>query len=570
MISQPTIAGIAFRRLAALFLLALAVSVCAAEEPVRKIRAGSHSGMLGGLYVEFSLPRGAEPRAPQDIRLILPRDYPRTTSLATTSYDTLGYCQHSQPLLEQFLASPYWGKSSFSDMTPVAIQCKSRGFLFLMPHSPQAKANLREGARHTGPEPLLYLFIDHELTALTDWSSIADPLSTLNGSAARARTELAKRTLGWDLSYETVIAGEKPADVAWLRNWVQSEGVNTASKIVGAWKGDPIVSSVLIEVPAFHAGELLQYWLVRTKQAATFYYYANKQQREVTNLKPEIYDAVFKEISSWKQSPPFPAEEKDTIRGYLGFANLSDRGSVRQTLLSIGDFFVVDGGHLKRGDAVPGTNEQMNPLPGRLSRILENLQYRTSVVENETNAAARSARKATPLVSERTLPNTAATAEIRPLVAYALSSGDVQRAETLINSGADVNAVWHGGTPVLLLALENENTARLGTLLIEKGTRYDVETEHGVTPLMLAAGNGSPELVKMLLKRGVDVHARNVNSSTALHYAAVAGRLDNVKILLAARTDPNVTNRNGETPLRQAQAQRFEEIVTVLKAAGAR
>ena len=667
------------------------------EVPAQTVHAGSLSGTLGGLYVEFSLPRGAEPRAPQNIRLILPRDYPSPKSLATTSYITLGYCQHSQLLLDQFLASPYWGKSLYSDMTPVAIQCKSHGFLFLMAHSPQAKANLREGARHTGPEPLLYLFIDHELSALTDWSSIADPLSTLNGSATRTSTELAKRTLGWDLSYATVMAGEKPADVAWLRNWVQSEGVNTASKFVEGWKGDPIVSSVLIEVPALHAGELLQYWLVRTKEAAYLRVYAKKQQRGVANVTTTKYDALYDQISSWKQSPPFPGgAEPGVTPGYLGFVNLYDHGKSHQFLLSMGDFFETEGGRFKMETPAQGKVAQGAPVPGRLSGVLAIVQTEISAIHKEFDAATRArlekrdaeaAARAAELIRRdeprqaflhAVMHNDVASlnaqlaigtkpadqfdnngvpalivaamlgheAAVRWLLdhgvdvntrirkagsdfdgdtalmalqsdfstmqsewdkqltpppeperlkymvqlllargadvnvanrlgdtalSHALRAGDrLGIIEELLKRGAKVNVKLQDGMTVLMVALETDAGIKQVPLLLDRGADVKVRTRYDVTPLMLAAGNAPPVVVTMLLDRGAGVHTRNIKGSTALHYAVSAGRVDNVKLLLARGSDPSVANKDGDTPLRQAQAQRFEEIVTVLKAVGAK
>jgi len=123
---------------------------------------------------------------------------------------------------------------------------------------------------------------------------------------------------------------------------------------------------------------------------------------------------------------------------------------------------------------------------------------------------------------------------------------------------------------LLMEMLEDEAAMDFVITMLNKGADPHYVNNAGVTPLMLAAGNAPVEVLNALLDRNVNVNARNVNGSTALHYAASAGRAKNVKVLLAHGADANVANHKGETPLRQAQWQRFDEIVTLLKATGAK
>jgi hypothetical protein len=133
--------------------------------------------------------------------------------------------------------------------------------------------------------------------------------------------------------------------------------------------------------------------------------------------------------------------------------------------------------------------------------------------------------------------------ELRAGSPTGVTPADILRIEAAFASGADIE----------------------GRMLAEHGP---VNTTHGgYTPLMLAAGNGPPELVMMLLDRSANVHARNVNGGTALHYAASAGNTESIKLLLARGADPGVANQKGETPLRQAELQGFMEAAAVLKAA---
>jgi lysylphosphatidylglycerol synthetase-like protein (DUF2156 family) len=90
------------------------------------------------------------------------------------------------------------------------------------------------------------------------------------------------------------------------------------------------------------------------------------------------------------------------------------------------------------------------------------------------------------------------------------------------------------------------------------------------TPLMLAAGNGSPEDLSKLITKGERINAVNVNGTTPLMYAVLAGRADNVRLLLQNGADFNVRRKNGDTALSLARQQGFTEIEKILQDAGAR
>ena len=67
---------------------------------------------------------------------------------------------------------------------------------------------------------------------------------------------------------------------------------------------------------------------------------------------------------------------------------------------------------------------------------------------------------------------------------------------------------------------------------------------YGLTPLMIAVGEGQEKAVDLLLKRGCDIRLRDSLGSTALHIAANPWWKENVKIvefLLSAGMDPTVS-----------------------------
>lgn len=95
------------------------------------------------------------------------------------------------------------------------------------------------------------------------------------------------------------------------------------------------------------------------------------------------------------------------------------------------------------------------------------------------------------------------------------------------------------------------------------------EYQSPVTPLMLAAGDDTAEVVKSQLAKGVDINAKNIYGTNALMYAALAGKSENIKLLLAAGARVDDQDDEGNTALSLARQQGHHEVVGLLIAAGA-
>jgi len=95
----------------------------------------------------------------------------------------------------------------------------------------------------------------------------------------------------------------------------------------------------------------------------------------------------------------------------------------------------------------------------------------------------------------------------------------------LVSSGADPNLpAGVNGWPPLLHAI-HKNQAGSVEALIDAGAKVNHTQAAGDTPLMMAAGYGYVEIVKVLLKKGADPAIKNAAGSTALDLA-VTGVLD--------------------------------------------
>ena len=146
--------------------------------------------------------------------------------------------------------------------------------------------------------------------------------------------------------------------------------------------------------------------------------------------------------------------------------------------------------------------------------------------------------------------------------------GDPIVIEKLLKAGADTNQGNTDGQTALLIVSRTSNVA-VAKLLVSHGANVNVtEHWHDQTPLMWAAAEKQPAMVKFLLDRGAKADARSrlnhwtrmvtaepraqmrdVGGFTALLYAAREGCLECVKALLAGHADINLPDPDGVTPL---------------------
>jgi hypothetical protein len=185
------------------------------------------------------------------------------------------------------------------------------------------------------------------------------------GCSQKAGTE----SLGWDLSYSSVLDANAVGSDEWLRRWVGPNYQSSAKGWISSWRHGPIQSSVLLEFPA-HAGERVILWLVRTKEQAYFYERAegnplskdDKPPSETNQtLDVQAYDKFFSVVSTWQQGQRAKAEDipNGAIPGYTGCLSIYGSGSSRQILLTSDDFAICE------------TKECKTPKLGRLLEALK-------------------------------------------------------------------------------------------------------------------------------------------------------------------------------------------------------
>jgi len=155
-------------------------------------------------------------------------------------------------------------------------------------------------------------------------------------------------------------------------------------------------------------------------------------------------------------------------------------------------------------------------------------------------------------------------------VADAAMRGDREAVRAALARKVDVNTAQLDGSTALHWAVERDDV-ELTDLLIRSGARVTARTREGVTPLELAATNGSGQIIDRLLKAGADPNAALTPSGdTALMMAARTGKTDAIRVLVEAGAQVNATETwGGTTALMWAVSEGHNEAAKMLIDAGA-
>jgi len=180
----------------------------------------------------------------------------------------------------------------------------------------------------------------------------------------------------------------------------------------------------------------------------------------------------------------------------------------------------------------------------------------------------------------------------------AANEGDANTVAALLNQGLDPDSADPAGNTVLMIAsrlghkdvvtalIGRAQVARMSAhgdtalnfaalnghveivkLLVENGAPVSPST--GWTPLHYAAFENRTAVINYLLSKDVSKDALAPNGYTALMLAARNGHLQAAIALLYADADVGIKGPAGETALSIATAKKNEELVKLLKRAGA-
>lgn len=196
-------------------------------------------------------------------------------------------------------------------------------------------------------------------------------------------------------------------------------------------------------------------------------------------------------------------------------------------------------------------------------------------------------------------------------LADAVIDKDTVKIEHLLQSGIDINTQHPtSGTTVLMIASSYYYYDDMVDYLIRKGAKLDMQDSDGKTALLWAASNSLPnakilvansakvniaandgmtpflqatlgvssgkvtiEMCDLLRKHGANINAaltkKSANGWNALHYAAINGDSELVKYLIKYGANVNKSTGEGSTPLYLAKLGNHDDVISVLKKAGA-
>ena len=161
-----------------------------------------------------------------------------------------------------------------------------------------------------------------------------------------------------------------------------------------------------------------------------------------------------------------------------------------------------------------------------------------------------------------------ATADTR--LADAEQKGDKDRVRALLKQNLNVNAAQGDGSTALHWAAYQDDL-ETAKLLLAAGANVKVVTRlEAVTPLQMAAKNGSAPMIDLLLKSGSEANAADGNGTTPLMLAAASGNADAVKLLLDRGAQVNATDTaHGQTALMFAASLNRADAIRMLMDHGA-
>jgi uncharacterized protein len=125
-------------------------------------------------------------------------------------------------------------------------------------------------------------------------------------------------------------------------------------------------------------------------------------------------------------------------------------------------------------------------------------------------------------------------------LSQACVNGSASLVDLLLKFGAKPNtAIATGETPLMTCA-KSGNVEAVRTLIAHDAAVNVKEPAQNQTPLMWAAAERHPAVVKALIEANADLLAHSKKGYTALHFAAREGDQENVRLLLAAGVNVNI------------------------------
>jgi ankyrin repeat protein len=124
-----------------------------------------------------------------------------------------------------------------------------------------------------------------------------------------------------------------------------------------------------------------------------------------------------------------------------------------------------------------------------------------------------------------------------------------------------------------IIAVNNGDDAKIGSLLTNNPKLVDVPDDTGWTQLMRAVDYAKMPAVHMIVSRDANVNLQNAEGKTALIFAARNGNLDMVKFLVSKGANMNIKDNKGVRAVTWAEKRNDNagnEVADYLRSYGAK
>jgi len=151
----------------------------------------------------------------------------------------------------------------------------------------------------------------------------------------------------------------------------------------------------------------------------------------------------------------------------------------------------------------------------------------------------------------------------RDALISAASKGHEDVSRMLLNRGADATVKDSEGWGALSIAAYNGH-AGVVSLLAANASPAELDDA-----LLVSSFSGDPKVINTLLGQGANINARSPESKTPLMIAAGVGRIDAVRVLLQNQANPFAVDLSNQTAATLAQSAGFEEVTQLITNPGA-
>jgi ankyrin repeat protein len=148
----------------------------------------------------------------------------------------------------------------------------------------------------------------------------------------------------------------------------------------------------------------------------------------------------------------------------------------------------------------------------------------------------------------------------------AIREGDVEKVESFLERGYDVNKVDGKGLIPLFYAAKDGNMDMTETLLKHRANT-NFKDSFGNTPLVWACERGHREVAEILIEAGADINIQNRSGFTPLMRAVEAGQREIVEFLIEKGSDLTLQDYTGRDIQSLADNGRSRYIQKIVKEA---